>query len=441
MNKIIAILIIFLLTIGSGGLMAQEVSANLTAKEKTEFDAKSLTIPKAYLQNLHWDLPLDTVGKNGSKITWRSSNQLYLSDQGKFLKRAPVGKRVMVKIIATVAVGMERSIRSFEMKIANEEPIYDGYLFAYFEGSGAKNSQEQLHFGLSDDAVNWHALNKNLPIIASADISTTGGIRDPHILRGEDQKSFYLVATDMFTIKNGWDYNPGIVMLRSNDLINWTHGIIDLEKLYPTKFPNVKWVWAPQTIYDPAVDKYLVYFTVRLKDNPELNFYYAYANKDFTSFEDEPKLMFKPKFGAIDGDIIYENGLYHFFYKGNTKDEKGKELINGIQQATAKTLQGPWIEDFKYVDAYAQKHISVEGSGIFKVNNSNTYILMYDLYRDHRYEFQRSTDLFSFSQNPESFSKDFNPRHGTVISVTLDEMKRLNKRWNDGGSAKTDQKN
>ncbi|TKC10939.1 1,4-beta-xylanase [Pedobacter polaris] len=288
---------------------------------------------------------------------------------------------------------------------------------------------EQIRFGVSADASNWFALNKNQPIIASEKISGTGGVRDPHILRGEDEKSFYLVATDMSTAKNGWGHNPGIVMLKSIDLINWKHNFIDLEKSYPAKFKNVQWVWAPQTIYDPAVGKYLVYFTVKFKDDAKLDFYAAYANIDFSGFEHEPKLMFSPKYGAIDGDIIYKDGTYHFFFKANTKDEKGKEIKNGIQQATAKSLQGPWVEEFKYLDAYSAKKIVVEGSSVFKLNNADTYILMYDLYTNHRYEFQRSKDLYEFTQTPESFTKNFYPRHGSVIGITNEEAKRLNEKW------------
>jgi len=409
---------------------AAPIPTELSAKSRATMDANALSIPKGYTQNLHWDLPLDSVGQHGSVITWQSSRPEYVSNRGKLLKRAPRnGRRVQVRMTATVTAGNAKRTQSFPVTIAPEEPPYAAYLFAYFEGSGPREQQEQLRFGVSTDAVNWYALNNNQPVVASSDISATGGIRDPHILRSEDGKQFYLVATDMFTVKNGWDHNPGIVMLRSDDLLHWTHGIIDLEKSYPTKFPNVKWVWAPQTIYDPAVDKYLVYFTVRLRDDPALDFYCAYANKDFTAFEDEPKLLFKAKYGAIDGDIIYKDGLYHFFYKGNTKDENGKEFENGIQQAVGKTLQGPWREDFKYIDAYAARHVSVEGSGMFKLNNSDTYVLMYDLYRDHRYEFQRSTDLFQFNQTPESFTKNFNPRHGTVINLTREEAQRLNRKW------------
>lgn len=308
---------------------------------------------------------------------------------------------------------------------------YIGYLFVYFEGTGIREKQEQLRFACSADAKNWHALNKNLPVLCSDKISQTGGIRDPHILRGEDGGTFYMVATDMFAIKNGWDSNPGIVMLKSDNLIDWKHSTIDLAKLYPKKFGNVKWVWAPQTIYDPEAGKYLVYFTVRLHGNNKLDFYSAYANSDFNGFEKEPELMFSPKYGGIDGDIVYNSGTYHFFFKGNTKDNNGKEFKNGIQQATSKSLRGPWKEDFKYLDVYAGTTTVVEGSSIFKLNGLDEYILMYDVYADGCYEFQRSTNLFDFSQKSEAFKKNFNPRHGSIISITKEEALRLQKKWGD----------
>ncbi|MVN90537.1 family 43 glycosylhydrolase [Mucilaginibacter sp. HME9299] len=330
---------------------------------------------------------------------------------------------------ATVTAGANKRTKKFTVKIAPEDPIFNGYLFSYFEGAGPKQTQEQIRFGVSSDAIHWTALNNNEPVLSSVNISSTGGVRDPHILRGEDDKTFFMVATDMFTVKNGWGYNPGIVLLRSKNLIDWSHGIINLEKSYPKLFPNVQWVWAPQTIYDPEVDKYLVYFTVKLKDKSALDFYCAYANKNFTAFENEPRLMFKAKYGAIDGDIVYKDGLYHFFYKGNTKNNDGKEIRNGIQQATAKSLRGPWVEDFKYIDAYSGTGTSVEGSGVFKLNNEDAYVLMYDLYGRLRYEFQRSTDLFTFTKTPETFTKNFYPRHGTVMSITRQEAERLSKEW------------
>lgn len=303
---------------------------------------------------------------------------------------------------------------------------FEGYLFAYFEGGGNIMKQEQLRFALSNDGINWRALNENRPIIASDTISESGGIRDPHILRGEDGK-FYLVATDMFTHKYGWGSNPGIVMLKSDDLIHWTHSKINLAKDFPKKFGDAYWVWAPQTIYDKKAKKYMIYFTLQRNDRKSLITYYAYANKDFTGFESDPKILFSAQFGSIDSDIIYKDGVYHHFYKGNTKDKNGKEIKNGIQQATSKSLKGKWKEDFKYLDAYTGK-IVVEGSSVFKFNGREEYALMYDMYSSGRYEYQTSTDLYNFSE-PKAFTKNFYPRHGSVISLTKEELQRLQEKW------------
>ena len=305
---------------------------------------------------------------------------------------------------------------------------YEGYLFAYFEGSGKGDEQEQLRFAVSNDGFNWAALNKNRPILSSSKIALSGGIRDPHILRLEKGDGFLVSATDMNTHKNGWGQNNGIVLLKSKDLISWKSSAIDFIKVYPKMFSNVQWVWAPQTIYDPLKRKYLIYFTVKFKNDQKLDFYASYINKDFTGFENPPKLLFSPKFGAIDGDIVLKGDTYHLFFKGNTKVD-GKEVKNGIQQATSKSLQGPWKEDFKYLDVYADKGVSVEGSSVFKLNNSSEYILMYDLYTQGKYEYQTSTDLFNFSASPKSFTKNFNPRHGSVIGITRKEARLLHTEW------------
>ena len=313
---------------------------------------------------------------------------------------------------------------------AQKSTSFAGYLFAYFEGGGDKNLQEHLRFAVSEDAQNWYALNDNRPVVGSDSISESGGIRDPHILRGEDG-CYYIVATDMCTAKTGWNENPGIVLMKSKDLVNWTHAKINLGKDWPA-FSDAYWVWAPQTIYDQKAKKYMIYFTLqRTGDNRQsLITYYAYANKDFTAFESEPQKLFAAKYGSIDNDIVCKNGTYHLFYKGNTKDANGKEVKNGIQQATSKRLLGTWKEDFKYLDAYAGTKTHVEGSSVFPLHDgSGQWMLMYDLYGSGRYEYQLSKDLIHFSDKPLSFRKDFFPRHGSVISVTKDELERMQQKW------------
>lgn len=330
---------------------------------------------------------------------------------------------------AALTLGLLAPVQAKTVKKATQ-PKYAGYLFAYFEGRGEGKLQEHLRFAVSEDAKNWYALNNNRPVVLSDSISNSGGIRDPHILRGEDGQ-YYIVATDMNTVKNGWKENPGIVLMKSKDLVNWSHAKINLSQDWPA-FKDAYWVWAPQTIYDRKAKKYMIYFTLQRTGDgrKSLITYYAYANKDFTAFESEPKVLFSAKYGSIDSDIIERNGVYHHFYKGNIKDANGKEIKNGIQQATSKSLtSGKWKEDFKFIDAYADTRTGVEGSGVFKLNDRDEYVLMYDLYGSGRYEYQTSKDLTTFTTKPQSFNKNFFPRHGTVMSVTADELERVQQKW------------
>ena len=124
-----------------------------------------------------------------------------------------------------------------------EEKDLMAYLFVYFTGNHI--SQEAVCYAVSMDGYSYWALNNNKPVIDSKVISSTGGVRDPHILRCEDGKTFYMVVTDMVS-GNGWDSNRAMVLLKSTDLVNWSHSIINMQKRYEGQ-EKLKRVWAPQT--------------------------------------------------------------------------------------------------------------------------------------------------------------------------------------------------
>lgn len=296
-----------------------------------------------------------------------------------------------------------------------EEP-YHAYLFTYFTGN--QKSQEAIHFALSTDGYHYRALNGNKPVIASETISSTGGVRDPHILRGADGKTFYMVVTDMVSA-NGWSSNRAMVLLKSTDLINWTSSVVNIQQQFPGNEDLLR-VWAPQTIYDPEAGKYMIYFSMKHGDVPD-KIYYAYANKDFTALESAPRqLFFSPTNGAsIDGDIIFKDGIYHLFFK--TEGEG-----SGIKIATSDKLTEGYVLQDKYVQ---QTRDPVEGSGVFKLNDSEDYILMYDIYTKGKYQFTRSKDLQNFTIIDQEVSMNFHPRHGTVLPITEAEAARLMSKW------------
>lgn len=304
-----------------------------------------------------------------------------------------------------------------DYKSGPEPKDYIAYLFTYFGGDG---NSEAVRYAISLDGYNYKALNNNKPVLDSKEISRTGGVRDPHILRGEDKKTFYMVLTDMVAAK-GWDSNRGLVLLKSTDLIHWQSTVINIQERFSGNEDLLR-VWAPQTIFDKKAGKYMVYWSMKHGADGADIIYYAYANKEFTDFEEAPKVLFMPKNkkSCIDGDIIYKDGVYHMFYKTEGHG-------NGIKVATTKSLaSGDWIE---FDDYKQQTQMAVEGSCVFKLNNSDKYMLIYDVYRNKEFHFCESTDLINFKAIDEQISMDFHPRHGTVIPITRKELHALTSQW------------
>lgn len=298
-----------------------------------------------------------------------------------------------------------------------EEKDYVAYLFTYFTGNHI--SEEAICYAVSMDGYTYWALNGNKPVLDSKVISSTGGVRDPHILRCQDGKTFYMVATDMVS-GNGWDSNRAMVMLKSTDLVNWTHTVINMQKRYEGQ-EQLKRVWAPQTIFDPQAGKYMVYWSMQYAGGPDV-IYYAYANDDFTDLTGEPKPLFIPqnRLSCIDGDIVYKDGVFHLFYKTEGHG-------NGIKVATTRSLtSGQWTEEPDYKQQTSE---AVEGAGTFKLIGQDKYILMYDVYMKGRYQFTETTDLQHFKVIDHDVKMDFHPRHGTIIPITRDELLRITDKW------------
>ena len=327
-----------------------------------------------------------------------------------------------IKTLLTVILMAAIAMPTFAAKKKNavaEEPKDPNemvaYLFTYFNSNDPKD--EQICYAISDDGYNYTPLNDGYPVIESDTIALTQCVRDPHILRCEDGKTFYMVVTDMRSAY-GWSSNRGMVLLKSTDLINWQHSTINFPTRYTKEWKNVIRVWAPETIYDHKAGKYMVFYSLRTSDRKSYDkIYYQYANKDFTDLEGEPKWLFDAGNATIDGDIVYNEAdqLYHLFYK----QESGR----GIYQAVAKNLTDKW----QMLDGNVeQTKEAVEGVGVCKAIDGKSWIIMYDCYGNGHYQFCKSEDLktFKFVQNTEMKGK-FTPRHGTIIPITRAEKERL----------------
>lgn len=368
---------------------------------------------KGNLNALLSSLNLPSKGKEGTNFTWTTSNANFLTSAGEMKAMPAKGKGPkVIKLKVTGKKGKTTLNRTITVSIPEEEG-YSAYLFAYFTGNSG--NQEAIRFALSTDGLTYKALNNNLPVIASDTIAQMKAVRDPHIYRGPD-KQFYMVVTDMKS-SLGWNSNHGMILLTSSDLVNWTHSKVDIAALYP-QYKNVNRVWAPQTIWDPTVGKFMLYWSQRSFNEKDV-IHYAYANASFTGLESSPKVLFSYPTSTIDGDIIIKDGSYHLFFKTEGNG-------NGIKKAIANSLTGPYeVEDDRYLQQTTQ---AVEGACVFKLINSDTYVLMYDVYANGKYEFTTSSDLNHFTVL-NGVSMNFFPRHGTVIPITTEEAARLASKW------------
>ena len=323
-------------------------------------------------------------------------------------------KRFLI-VAALLSLTIAAPARSAAENEAKDSDEMVAHLFTYFNSNAPED--EQICYALSDDGYNYTPLNNGFPVIESDTIALTQCVRDPHILRCEDGKTFYMVVTDMRS-SLGWSSNRGMVLLKSTDLINWQHSTVNFPTRYTKTWKNVIRVWAPETIYDRKAGKYMVFYSLRTSDADSFDrIYYQYANEDFTDLEGEPQWLFDAGNATIDGDIVYNEAdqLYHLFYK----QESGR----GIYQAVAKNLTDRW----QMLDGNVeQTKEAVEGVGVCKTIDGKSWIIMYDCYGAHHYQFCRSTDLktFQFVQNTETKGK-FTPRHGTIIPITRAEKERL----------------
>lgn len=399
--------------------------SDMSDEEIIAYDWQHLNL-KGNLNNLYEDIDLPLQGSLGSKITWQSHDNNILSNTGKIVKGLQQEKQHTI-LTCTLTYGSKRITKDINVNIHENEP-YTHYLFVYFPA----NNNENIYYALSQDGYQYTPMNNGNKIIDASKVSIKKGLRDPHILRGEDG-TFYMAITDMKS-SEGWSSNRGIVLMRSTDLIHWTHATIHFPTRYAgTHYANVTRVWAPETIWDPnyintdgSKGRYMVYFSLLTNDNTISydKVFYCYANDDFTDFIGEPIYLFDRGSATIDMDIVYNesDSLYHGFFKN--------EGSGGICQVTASTLTAPIGKEgtqwSKPSGTLQQTNVAVEGAGVFKLTNKDAWILMYDCYNNGYYQFCSSNDLnkFTFVQNTLT-SGSFTPRHGTVLPITNQEASAL----------------
>ena len=324
----------------------------------------------------------------------------------------------VLQAISKVAAEYEK-LDAFRMERNNN---CRSYLFAYFPN----NNDENLYYAISTDGFNYTPLNNGEKILDSWDFTRSGGIRDPHILRGEDGV-FRMVNTDMRSAL-GWSSNRGIVMSKSTDLIHWTHSMVHFPDRFPNGWSSVTRVWAPETVYDREAGKYMVYFSLLTSDDGTCNYdkvFYCYANDDFTDLVDYPVHLFDRGSATIDADIVFDetDQKYHMIYKNEGINSISHVSASRLTAEKGKPTGSQWGE---LGGAIQQTNVAVEGGGIFRLMDTNTYVVMYDCYGSGYYQFCTTTDWKTYTLVAQTeTSGKFTPRHGSVTLLNPAETSAL----------------
>ena len=306
-----------------------------------------------------------------------------------------------------------------------------GYLFVYF-----KDQTQSAYLAISRDGYTFTDINGGQPVFQGAALAEQKGVRDPHITRGPDG-AFYLVMTDLHIFgqragyrtnqwerpqeQYGWGNNRAIILMKSWDLVHWTHSDFRVDKAFP-ELGDIGCAWAPETIYDEQKGRMMVYFSIRI-GNGHCYLYYSYAGDDFTKLETKPELLCTN--ACADGDIVKVGNKFHLHYVSDAK----------IGHAVSDRINGGYVAEDRRIDP---ETVSTEAPNVFKRPGTDTYVLMYDVYgaRPSNMGFSETTDFITyknighFNEGVMKTTNFTSPKHGAITRLTLDELKAVAAHWN-----------
>lgn len=345
--------------------------------------------------------------------------------------------RVLATLLPLLALGASVHAQ------APAESEMSAYLLVYF-----KDTTHSLHMALSTDGYTFTAVNDGQPVIDGRHVAEQQGIRDPHITRGPDG-AFYLAMTDLHIYAQrdglrdtqwqrpgdqwGWGNNRGFVLMRSEDLINWTRSNLRIDQAYP-ELAGIGAAWAPQTVWDPQEEKLMLYFTMR-HGNEHNRLYYAYTDPAYTRLVTRPLLLFEypNDTSYIDGDLTHARDKWRLFYTPH-------DPRPGIKQAVSDQINQGFQYQAAWVDAERQ---ACEAPNVWKRIGQQKWVLMYDIYgiQPHNFGFVETTDfkeftnLGRFNDGVMRATNFTSPKHGAVVHLTAQEAKRLADHWGNAPRA------
>ncbi|WP_020524921.1 glycoside hydrolase family 43 protein [Catelliglobosispora koreensis] len=309
---------------------------------------------------------------------------------------------------------------------------FTGYLMAHFTGESALG--EQIYLAHSRDGLHWNDLNNGAPVLLST--LGTRGVRDPALVRSPAGDRYWIVATDL-RIASGtsWDdaANRGsksLVVWESQDLVNWSAPRLIAVADAISGAGNA---WAPEAIYNPATNDYVVYWATNSPLNGVTKHRIWYVRtSDFRSFT-APQLFIQRSGsqGIIDTQIVEVPGSVggYRYYRASAD---GHITIEG-----ANTVLGTWttIGNLSHmgISNGATGGNVVEGPMWAQFNGRNEWNLWLDQFATGRGYMPITSANLGSTQNFRTrtdYSMGTNrKRHGSILNLTAAEESRVLAKW------------
>lgn len=282
------------------------------------------------------------------------------------------------------------------------EPTDDVFLFAHFYTTG----ESGLHLAWSEDGLHFETLNGGASVLKPA-VGAAHILRDPALMRGPDG-IFRLVWT------TGWT-GKAIGYASSRDLVHWSE---QQEIPVMAHEPKAQNCWAPELIWDPAKQHYLIFWSTTIlgrfpetensNRRPDRNHrIYSTTTKDFRTFT-PTRLHYDGGLNVIDAMLAPEGDRWLLFVKNETYAPKTEKNIRLIR---CETPDGPFSPPSPAITgAYW-----AEGPSAVKVGR--TWYVYFDKHMENRYGLVTSDDLVHWTDLSDRVEFPKDARHGTVLRV------------------------
>lgn len=398
---------------------------------------------------------------DGAIVAWSSSNTNVITDKEVDGKAAGVVTRgtedQTVKLTATVTKDSEIACKDVDVVVKKApakltDDDYVGYLFGSFTGSESKASDEQIYFAVSEDGYHYTDLNNDKPVLTS----TIGekGVRDPFICRSAEGDRFFLIATDLSIFsRGGWGRanasvtgSHDLILWESTDLVNWGE-----PRAIKVAVDNAGMAWAPEMIYNEKTGEYVIFFASSIVNSnggfEKPNAIYCTRTRDFINFS-ETELFIDNTDGREIIDTTMMKADDGYYYRAS-KDGGNYDTKGGIRLDRSTDIFGDWEKVMDLDELGFSRDMTnqkLEGPELFRFNKkdwSDPNTVTYGLYSDRYVEGSgylplTTTNLMDIGNANSSwklptaseFSFDsLKKRHGTILSLTQDELDRVNEAY------------